>query len=274
MPPSQKTSKGLDLIIALSLVLAAEAISFVLSLKPLWGGILLTVLPLLYLAWRESLPWKKILFASLTLGLLLGAFFDLIQSFNAAWSTDVLVIPWKVFGVLPVDNLLGYFLMTALTISFYEYFFKTESHGFPIPNRYFKITAVVASITVLVFLLFAFWPQALNIPFAYLLGGLAATLATIYSVYRRPFLLDRCLRMSALFFVIWFVEEIVVLHTAGWSFGGQYIGWVSVFGVSFPFEELFFWMFWYAPFLVVTYEYIMRPRELRISKISSTETRA
>ena len=201
----------------------------------------------------------------LTLGLLLGADFDLVQSSNSSWTVDRLVIPEKIFGVLPVDNLLAYFLMTLLATGFYEYFWGTSGPSNP-PKRFYLMSLFVLTVTSITFLIYSFWPIALRVPYAYLVGGLFAAAITAFGIYRRPNLLDPSLRMSAFFSFVWFGAEIAALHTKAWTFTGQYIGSVTVFGVSFPFEELFFWMFWYAPFLVVTYKYLMRPEELQSAK--------
>jgi hypothetical protein len=46
-----------------------------------------------------------------------------------------------------------------------------------------------------------------------------------------------------------------------WAYPGtQYIGSVTLFGTTFPFEELFFWMLFYAPTLVAFYELFVSNR--------------
>jgi len=63
--------------------------------------------------------------------------------------------------------------------------------------------------------------------------------------------------MMFFFFFVWFLAEIVVLKTAGWTFPGQYIGMVTILGVTFPLEELFFWMLWYSVTIISYYEFFL-----------------
>jgi hypothetical protein len=248
--------KSTDVIVVSLLLLLSFGAWFMFNLKPLFGFILFASLPLLYLHVRKSLPWKKILLSSLTLGLLLGAFFDLFQSFNHAWIVD-LVIPFKILGVLPVDNVLGYFFMTLLVVSMYEYFFQPLT---VIATRYYRETSVVGAIVLVVFVVFALQPQLFFLPYSYLVGGSVAALLTIIGIVRHRELLDPALRMAAYFLPVWLLCELTALATGGWTFPGQYLGWVEIQGLGFPFEELFFWMLWYTPFLIVAHSHLLRDK--------------
>ncbi len=68
--------------------------------------------------------------------------------------------------------------------------------------------------------------------------------------------------MSVFFFFVWLLAEIVAVVTGGWTYPGtQYLGWVSIGQIHFPIEELLFWMIWYAPFLILGYEYLIRDKK-------------
>jgi hypothetical protein len=247
-----------DILVVSAIIIFADVLWLSLDLKPLTGGLLFTILPVIYMGIKRQKNWRNITSASIVLGLLLGAAFDLIQSFNASWIVDRLVVPWKIFGVLPVDNIIGYFIMTLLVLVFYEHFLR-QSITIDLPKRFYKVSVIVFLLTVAIFALFAITPEIFAIRFAYLLGGIVASVIVLYALWKRPYFLNNSLRLAAYFFFVWFAAEIVALKTSGWTFAGEYIGWVSVFGVYFPFEEMFFWMFWYAPFLLLTYEYLLRP---------------
>jgi hypothetical protein len=51
--------------------------------------------------------------------------------------------------------------------------------------------------------------------------------------------------------------ELAALETNLWSFPGHYIGTVSVFGLTFPFEELFFWVLSSSTAAAAYYEYFI-----------------
>jgi hypothetical protein len=252
-------TKQIDLLVFSLLFLLSSWIWLFFKLKPLFGFLLITVVPITYLGLRELKPWRRILFASFVLGAILGAVFDLIQSFNNSWVVN-LVIPWKIFNVLPIDNILGYILMTLLTLIFYIHFFLPNQSS-DIPKRFYILMCWVIGVATIVFVTFLLKPSSFLIRYPYLFGGLVAVTVPVSYLVRHPKSLNNILRIGAYFFFVWFLTEIIALKTDGWGFAGEFVGWISVFGVSFPFEELFFWMFWYAPFLVAAYGFLMGTSE-------------
>jgi hypothetical protein len=58
---------------------------------------------------------------------------------------------------------------------------------------------------------------------------------------------------AAYFFYFNIIYEIVGLRLRWWDFPGtQFVGHVSLFGVTFPFEEFFFWLV-LGGFMVLSY---------------------
>ncbi len=169
----------MDFAVVILILLLSSVVWFVFDLKPLiGGGLLFMLLPVVYLGLREAKPWKALLGASLVLGFLLGFFFDFIQSYNLAWSVDRLAIPWKVLDVMPIDNAIGYFLMTLLTLVFYEHFF-TRRRDVPLPRRFYKAAVVVTAVVVTMLVVAVVDITLLTIPYPYIVGGLAAVALTI-----------------------------------------------------------------------------------------------
>lgn len=248
--------KQLDLLVTFSLFIISAFVSFKLNLKPLTGSFLYLLIPSIYLSLRERKNYKKIFWAVLLLGGVLGFVFDFIEVFNKAWITNRLVLPWKIFGALPVDDLIGFLLMTLLIVVFYEHFIDDEKDRRISPHL---IPTLIPSLLIAlsVIILFPLRPDIFNIPYAYLYGGIAVIAFPVFYCIRRPKLISKFLKVAASFFVVWFIAEIVVLKTGGWYFAGEYIGTVHVFGVTFPFEELFFWMMFYAASMVAYYERVI-----------------
>jgi len=48
--------------------------------------------------------------------------------------------------------------------------------------------------------------------------------------------------------------------------GNNYVGWVNLFGITFPIEELLFWMLFYAASLVSYYELAVDVHQYRKKK--------
>jgi len=251
-----KTNKKIDLAVSFLLFGAAAIVSLIFNLKPLVEGTLCCLIPSIYLILRERKNFLKIFWAVIIFGVIFGTIFDFIETFNKAWVVTRLVFPWKIFGVLPVDDILGFMLMTLFIIVFYEHFLDDEKN--PKISNNLK-WALIPSLLILAFVLIVYLinPNLLEISYVYLLGG---TLAIIFpiamSLYKSRFL-GKFLKLSAFFFIIWFILELVALKTEGWIFPGEYIGRVEIFGLAFPLEELFFWMMFYAATIVSYYEFFI-----------------
>ena len=87
-------------------------------------------------------------------------------------------------------------------------------------------------------------PELLIIPYFYFVGGVVLVLIPVISVlFKFPNLIVKFSKMGAYFFYSSIIYEITALKLGLWDFpGDQFIGWVSIFGTVFPFEELFFWI--------------------------------
>lgn len=253
----KKINKRFDLFITFILLVIAAAGWLFLNLNPLIGGALFTLFPSVYLIKREKKNILKIFLATVIFGGLFGFVFYFIETLNKAWSIGRLVIPWKILGVLPIDDLLTFFLMTFFVVVFYEHFIDDEKNKRISKNIIWALTPSILA-TIAVVLLFLFTNKRFfMISYAYLIGGIAAITPPIVLSFYKPRLLSKLLSTAASFCIILFIAEIVALKTGGWVFLGEYIGKVSVFGITFPLEELFFWIILYAASIVSYYEFFV-----------------
>ena len=63
-------------------------------------------------------------------------------------------------------------------------------------------------------------------------------------------------KTAAYFFYLTFIYEVTALQLGWWDFPStNFIGWVSIFNVRFPLEELIFWLFLFAMAILTYYEY-------------------
>jgi len=247
-----KNNKKLDFLVFVLLVVIMALAWWYFGLKPLYGFLLYTLIPSVYLSLRKKKNLLKISLAVFTLGTLFGFLFDTIQVINNAWVVD-LVLPWKILGIAPVDNILGYTLMTLLIVVFYEHFLDDENNK-RLSKRFARFFLILSIVMIIFYILLANSPDLFKISYSYVTLALIAIITPILLILRRPKFITKMLVMSAVFFGVWFLNVIVVLKTGGWAYFGEFVGWVTVFGVTFPFEELFFWMMWYAVTVVAFYE--------------------
>ena len=250
----KKINKRLDFLVVCFFVFLGPFLTVIVNLKPLEGGIISMLFPSIYLIVREKKNMKKIALAVLIFGGIFMGLFDFMETLNSAWVMERLVFSWRIFGVLPFDDVVGFSLMTLLVVTFYEHFIDDEKNKRISKNLMWALipSAIVAVVFIIVST-FVVW-EPFNIRYVYLFGGIVAIAVPLAVAYVKPKLITKLLSVSAFFFVVWFLAEIAAIKTGGLTFPGEYIGTVTVFGATFPFEELFFWMMMYAASVVSYYE--------------------
>ena len=98
--------------------------------------------------------------------------------------------------------------------------------------------------------------------------GIAAIIPTILFGITRPKFIKNMAETAIYFFFLYFIVEIFAVKLNYWIYpGDNYVGWISVFGTTFPFEELFFWMLFYAATLVAYYEIFVDVNHKEIKKL-------
>lgn len=252
-----KENKKFDLLVVFIILAVAVLVSLFCNLKPIIVFLLYLLTPSIYLILREKKNFKKIFWAVIIFGVIFGLGFDFIVTFNEGWIVTRLIFPAKIFGFYPIiDDILGFMLMTLFMVVFYEHFLDDEKNRRI--SRNLKLALIVSLIVlVFIFVIYLINPALLKIPYVYLVCGLVAIAFPIVINLHRPRFLGKFFKLAAFFFVVWFVLELVCLKNSGWIFPGQYIGTVEIFGLKFPFEELFFWMMWYAAAVASYYEVIV-----------------
>jgi len=250
------SNKKLDFTIVCLMIAAGLGISILFKLKPLSGALVYLLLPSLYLIFREKKNFWKIFWGVVIFGFVVGFAFDFIQTFNRSWIVTGLVFPWKFFGVLPFDDLLDWGIAALFIFTFYEHFLDDEKNTKISKNLKWAILVFSAGLLVCIGLYLAF-PRAITLSYAYLIGGIVAIIFPLIFSARKKNFLEKALKLTAFFFFVWLFAELVCLKYGGWIFPGQYIGTVSLFGLTFPFEELFFWMMCYSATTVAYYEFFI-----------------
>ena len=214
------------------------------------------VVPSLYLCWRRRKNLGRIVYGVLALTILFGIFYEFLATLNNAWQVPNLLIPYRLFGIWPIDQVFSYAAMNLFTIVFYEHFLDTGKH-FRLSNHYPQSLSYIILATVAIFAVYLLYPQALIIPYIYAATGLVGVIVVAIFSFLHPRLVAKFATLSFFFVFVYLFIEIVGLHIDGWIFPGQYIGQVSMFGVTFPIEEILFWMMWYPAAIVAYYEYAL-----------------
>lgn len=259
--------KKLDILVLIGLlvvaVLYASLTRDMFIGKAAIAGVIYTIPPVIYLEIRRKKDWPKIIISTLVFGGLFGFLFEFIAEYTKAYSVISTIFPFKIFGVLPLDNVLGHMMMTLYTVVFYEHFVDREiNHHISKHLKYAVLPAVFAIIAVI--FIYFYKPTLLNSEYPYFYMGLAAIIPPIFLGFTRPKFIKNMAITAIYFFFFYFVAEVFAVSYNYWIYpGNNYVGWVSFFGITFPFEELFFWMMFYAASLVSYYELFIDDHTLK-----------
>lgn len=247
------SKKYFDLVFLLVIVLVSAFLVVSLKLRLFETTFLYFILPSVYLCLRKAKNYKKIFIASFLFGFIFSFIFDLLGTLNGAWIVHSLTFPYKIFGLVPVDDMVWFFSFVFFTVVFYEHFLDDEKKKRV--SKKLKL-ALLPSLFVflgVVFLLFI-KPEYLNIAYSYFWLGLAGTIPLIYILCSHPEIIHKFIKLNLFFVFINSLFEVTALLNGQWSFPGQYIGNIDFFGLKLAFEEFLFYIVLSGPALIAYYE--------------------
>ena len=241
-----KKREKIDLIIILIYPIIASLLSFLIKANFFTSTLIFFGIPALYLSIKYKKYIKKIALFSLILGVPFAIFIDYIMSITGGWSIPYSIFdPFRLFNLVSIDGLIWTFLYIYFITIFYEVFLDKKSK----PKLYKPNLKYLAIISIILFgtffLIYLAQPSLLQINFFYLKVGLALGLLPILLVlFRFPKLYGKFFKAGAYFFFLTFTYEITALLLNQWTFpnNSQFIGFINILGITFPLEELVFWM--------------------------------
>jgi hypothetical protein len=151
--------------------------------------------------------------------------------------------------------------MALFVIVFYEHFLDDEKDK-RLSKSHSKILLFLLIVIALVYTVFLIAPLKLEFSYFYLKAGFAAIAFPIIFAFYNPQIIKKFAPLAFFFFFVWVVAEFVGVSNGNWIFpaSNQYAGSVTLFGITFPFEEVFFWFMWYPAVIVAYYEYFIDDR--------------
>ncbi len=238
----QEFLKKLDIILLILFPIVSVVVSLAIHANFLTSILLFFGLPSVWLSFRTPERVQKALVFSVLMSVPLGLFIDYIATMDGAWFVPTTVFPFRLFGVVPIEDLIwGFFLIYSVVI-FYEHFLDKGKHEL-IDRRMKYLVWPIAVILIIFFALLVIQPELLVIPYAYWwLGTIFFVIPTVTFLSFFPRLLSKYVKTASYFFLLAVLFELTGLQLNQWTFPGQnFIGWVELFGHRFPFEEFFFW---------------------------------
>ena len=253
--------KTFDLIFLVVIDLFAVIVSFAIKANFLTSTFLFLGLPSIYLLLKETAHLKKILLASISSGLLLGFCFDFIAELNKSWSWNGGLVFGKILGVVQIDVMIWFFLWVLHIFLFYEHFVdkrKMRANFSPLGIKVFGVSILTVILLIIVYKLH---PNILYFSKAYLVLCAVISIIFILIAHTKPKLVWHTFPIVIYFAFVYITHEVTALWLRQWSFPGDYVGMVHILGVSFPTEELIFWIILSSLMGAVFYELNFDNRE-------------
>lgn len=253
----QYTSRLKHLVVFVLYPFLASFLSFYLNLNTFESILVFLLIPSLHL----SFLLRHSIVKSATFSLLVSTFLfipiDYVAHATKQWLVPDTIFPFRLFFFVPIEDILWAFLLGYFIIMFYEYFLDGHRDRKMWRPRMKYLGAVFVLVFLIFLLLFFTLPHLLQIPFFYLwMGIIVVLIPVIVELFRRPLLSGKLCLAGAYFFVLSLIYEITALKLGWWSFpSSQFIGWIEVLDVRFPFEEFFFWLMLTAIAALAYYEF-------------------
>lgn len=182
---------------------------------------------------------------------------DYIAELTRAWFIPFSIFPFRILSLVTIEVVTWVFFHIYVVVLFYEYFFEKNIPEKIWSSRSNNILASIMGLSMLFIGLFFIIPHALYVPYWYLVFGTIAILSVVvFEELKFPKVFPKLLKTAVYFFYVNLIYEVVALKNGWWSFpGNQFIGQVSLFGATFPFEEFFFWIMLFTLCILSLYEY-------------------
>ncbi len=158
-------------------------------------------------------PEKRILFSAVFGGIFFNFIFDFLALINHAWAWDEsqFIFPFKITGVVSIDEMLWLFLWTLFILVFYEHFFEREAKGNLSRNAMFAWVSVIG-VLVCVLGLYRYTGTAfLRIEYAYASIATATLLPLSYVTWKRPRLLVKFFMATLFLCPLFFAIELAAI---------------------------------------------------------------
>ena len=253
------SAKLFDLFILIVLLIVGAATSLVFRLDLFYSVIIYLFLPSVYLIFREKKDLKKIIIASLIIGVFFGMSWNFIAEYYLAWQTNYSLdfLNYIIIGNTPLADVIWGFLIPFSVIIFYEHFLDIE-HIHVLKRK--SYLAVIWSIVFLFIACFWIWfgPHQPKIgSYVYAIMGALACLPLVGLIFERKVLILKTFLCGLYFALVNTVFEVTALILGQWSFPGSYlIDFEFVKGNPIPLEEIIFWILPSAMVFVILFEYL------------------
>lgn len=222
------------------------------------GILIFFVAPSLYLSIRYRRYIPKSLLFSLVFALPISLVIDYIAHKTGMWIVPTSIFPFRIFDVVPIEDLFFGFFLTYFIVMYYESLLDPH-FSVKLYAKHFKYLLYVSLVLIsIVAFGIGMLAPILEIPYPYLFLGLALSLIpTLLMLGFVPRLTKKFIFEGIYFFYLLIIYELTGLYLNQWHFPveGEFIGFISIFNLSFPIEELILFVAFISLAVLSYFEY-------------------
>jgi hypothetical protein len=219
------------------------ATSITLATKPPYlVAILLFFAPLaLWLSYRTPGPIVRAAVFSLCAALPAGIITNVLGVQDRAWNVPNTLFPFRVLGIVPIEDLVLFVLLAYTIVMFHEHFLH-KSHR-TIADHKMKYLLIPLFLVFSAFLIAVASDVEATIPYAYLWFSTLLVAVPVFAYLAAfPTHISHYIKVGAYFSALLLLFEFVGLHFRYWVFTGErLVGWIPLLGFRIPVEEFIFW---------------------------------
>lgn len=255
--------KKLDTALLILFPIIAFLLSLLIRTNLFFVSTLLFYLPpSVYLSLRSPKAVKKTLICSILWAIPISLLIDYFAFINQTWFVPTSIMKSRIFGIVPIEDLVWAFFLTYLMIIYYEYFLDKGKKNYRSSN--IKYLFLFSFVCLIAYTIFVFLPAgAARIPYFYIKGGvilIALPFAGFISFF--PKMLSKFLKVTVYVFMITLLHELVGLKFNQWTFPSkEFIGYITIWGQTIPLEELLFCFILITSSTLSYYEFLADDRK-------------
>lgn len=249
----KKSSKSIKIYYLLLYV--AGAITVVYFIKPIYFISILLVLGPPSFAnffWLKKTRLKIALF-SIAAALLLAPPIELMTRVADDW--DVASVFPRLFGYIPIENMIFAFFNFFWVLSFYEYFINGDVNK-NISGKFKYLVGLYCVFMFLVLALFLYDRELIKMNyFTMSVPILIIPSIFIFSLY--PRLIKKTIIPTIFFAFVFFIYEMISMDLGHWWWPGKYLFSFNINGLVFPLDDVVIWYLLSTPTLIGGYEFFI-----------------
>lgn len=258
--PTSILLKKLDIFLLAVFPILFTVLSIIFKTNLFISCLLFFGIPSIYLTYRNPRIAFKTGIFTLLFSLPLTFIFDYLLVLDKAWYIVSSVFPFRLFGVVAIEQFVFATLWIYFMIYFYESFFdrkNTFKRDRVLPKLLLIFALGAFTIVSLMILLIFVNSPMIVIPYAYAFLGISVGIVPLFIfLYHFPHLTSRFFKVTFYFLLTALLVEYVGLTLNQWSFPGvHYLLKINYLGFQIPIEELLFYFVFSTPGVLVYYEF-------------------